>query len=50
MKKIERFNNSANYCNTAFDFGFRTDKIPDKPVYSAREDTRENDSHGRFPG
>ena len=38
MKKIERFNNSANYCNTAFDFGFRTDKIPDKPVYSARED------------
>lgn len=38
MKKIERFNNSANYCNTAFDFGFRTDKVPDKAVYAARED------------
>ncbi len=37
MKKMERFNNSANYCDTAFDFGFRKDKLPNKPVYTACE-------------
>lgn len=37
MSKIERFNDTVNYSNRAFDFGFRADNIPDNPVYAARE-------------
>ena len=37
MSKIERFNDTVNYSNRAFDFGFRSDNIPDNPVYAARE-------------
>ena len=37
MKKIEKFNDTVNYSNRAFDFGFRADHIPDIPVYAARE-------------
>ena len=37
MKKIEKFNDTMNYSNRAFDFGFRADHIPDIPVYAARE-------------
>lgn len=37
MKKIERYNDSANYSNTSFDFGFKTGHMPDKPVYAAHE-------------
>lgn len=37
MKKMEKFNDTVNYSNRAFDFGFRADHIPDIPVYAARE-------------
>lgn len=37
MKKMEKFNDTVNYSNRAFDFGFRADHIPDVPVYAARE-------------
>lgn len=37
MKKIEKFNDTVNYSNRAFDYGFRADHIPDVPVYAARE-------------
>lgn len=37
MTKMERFNDTVNYSNRAFDFGFRADHIPDSPVYAARE-------------
>ena len=38
MKKIERFNDVANYSNRAFNYGFRGDHIPEKPVYASRDD------------
>lgn len=37
MKKREKFNDTVNYSNRAFDFGFRADHIPDIPVYASRE-------------
>ena len=37
MKKMEKFNDTVNYSNRAFDFGFRADHIPEYPVYAARE-------------
>ena len=37
MKKMEKFNDTVNYSNRAFDFGFRADHIPDIPAYAARE-------------
>lgn len=38
MKKREKFNDTVNYSNRAFDFGFRADHIPDIPVYAFRKD------------
>lgn len=37
MMRMERFNDTVNYSNRAFDFGFRADHIPDVPVYAVRE-------------
>lgn len=37
MKKREKFNDTVNYSNRAFDFGFRADHIPDIPVYASRK-------------
>lgn len=37
MKKVERFNDTANYSNRAFDYGFRADHITEKPIYAAQE-------------
>lgn len=37
MKKVERFNDTANYSNRLFDYGFRADHIPEKPVYATRD-------------
>ena len=37
MKKIEKFNDTVNYSNRAFDYGFRADHVPEKPVYAAHD-------------
>lgn len=36
-ERRKKFNDTVNYSNRAFDFGFRADHIPDIPVYAARE-------------
>ena len=37
MKKMEKFNDTVNYSNRAFDYGFRANHVPEKPVYAARD-------------
>lgn len=37
MKKIEKFNDSVNYRNRSFNYGFRADSVPDIPIYASRE-------------
>lgn len=37
MKKVEKFNDTVNYSNRAFDYGFRADHVPEKPVYAAHD-------------
>lgn len=37
MQKMERFNDTVNYSYRAFDYGFRANHIPEKPVYVAHD-------------
>ena len=37
MNKMEKFNDAVNYRNRAFDYGFRADHVPEKPVYAVRD-------------
>lgn len=37
MKKIEKFNDIANYSNRVFEYGFRAGHIPEKPVYAVHD-------------